>query len=79
MLLWKNPHPDKQIVALEVKGEGQGIPGLLAVSLRRRQVRMRGLRAAARQQLKETSDDKLATRNNCLWSDSCPGRCCPAR
>ena len=24
MLLWKNPHPDKQIVALEVKGEGAG-------------------------------------------------------
>ena len=32
MLLWKNPQPDKQIVAFEVKGEGQGIPGLLAVS-----------------------------------------------
>ena len=32
MLLWKNPHPDKQIVAFEVKGEGRGIPGLIAVS-----------------------------------------------
>ena len=32
MLLWKNPHPDKQIVALEVQGANQGIPGLIAVS-----------------------------------------------
>ena len=33
MTLWKNPRPDKQIVALEVKGENQGIPGLIGVSL----------------------------------------------
>ena len=32
MLLWKNPHPDKRIVAFEVKGANQGIPGLLGVS-----------------------------------------------
>jgi hypothetical protein len=32
MTLWKNPHPDKQIVSLEVKGENQDIPGLIAVS-----------------------------------------------
>ncbi len=32
MLLWKNPHPDKQIVALEVKGEKEGVPGLLGLS-----------------------------------------------
>ena len=32
MTLWKNPRPDKQIIALEVKGENQGIPGLIAVS-----------------------------------------------
>jgi hypothetical protein len=32
MTLWKNPHPDKEIAALEVKGENQGIPGLIAVS-----------------------------------------------
>jgi parallel beta-helix repeat protein len=32
MLLWKNPHPDKEIVALEVKGANEGIPGLIAVS-----------------------------------------------
>ena len=32
MLLWKNPHPDKEIASLEVKGENQGIPGLIAVS-----------------------------------------------
>ena len=32
MLLWKNPHPDKEIVALEVKGAGRGIAGLIAVS-----------------------------------------------
>ena len=33
MLLWKNPHPDKQIVALEVKGKNEGIPGLIGVSV----------------------------------------------
>jgi hypothetical protein len=32
MTLWKNPHPDKQIVSLEVKGANEGIPGLIAVS-----------------------------------------------
>ncbi len=32
MTLWKNPHPDKQIVELEVKGENEGIPGLIGVS-----------------------------------------------
>jgi hypothetical protein len=35
MLLWKNPHPDKPIAALEVKGRNEGIPGLLGVSLGR--------------------------------------------
>ena len=30
--LWKNPHPDKQIASLEVKGANEGIPGLIAVS-----------------------------------------------
>ncbi|MEI6504154.1 MAG: hypothetical protein WCP21_24335, partial [Armatimonadota bacterium] len=33
LVLWANPHPDKEIVAFEVKGENQGIAGLLAVSL----------------------------------------------
>jgi hypothetical protein len=32
MVLWKNPHPDKEITALEVKGANEGIPGLIAVS-----------------------------------------------
>ena len=32
MTVWKNPHPDKQIAALEIKGENEGIPGLIAVS-----------------------------------------------
>jgi hypothetical protein len=32
MTLWKNPHPDKEIAALEVKGANEGIPGLIAVS-----------------------------------------------
>ena len=32
MVVWKNPHPDKQISSLEVKGANQGIPGLIAVS-----------------------------------------------
>jgi hypothetical protein len=32
MVLWKNPHPDKPIAALEVKGQNQDIPGLIAVS-----------------------------------------------
>jgi hypothetical protein len=31
-LLWKNPHPDKEIASLEIKGENQGIPGLIGVS-----------------------------------------------
>jgi hypothetical protein len=31
-LLWKNPHADKEIASLEVKGENKGIPGLIAVS-----------------------------------------------
>jgi parallel beta-helix repeat protein len=33
MTLWKNPHPDKQIVSLEIKGANEGIPGLIGVSL----------------------------------------------
>lgn len=32
MMLWKNPHPDKEIAALEVKGANEGIPGLIGVS-----------------------------------------------
>ena len=32
MTLWKNPHPDKEIASLEVEGENQDIPGLIAVS-----------------------------------------------
>ena len=32
MVLWKNPHPDKPIASLEVKGFNQDIPGLMAVS-----------------------------------------------
>ena len=32
MTVWKNPYPDKQIVALEVKGRNEGIPGLIGVS-----------------------------------------------
>jgi hypothetical protein len=32
MTIWKNPRPDKQIVSIEVKGENQGIPALIAVS-----------------------------------------------
>jgi len=32
MTLWKNPHPDKEIVALEVTSANEGIPGLIAVS-----------------------------------------------
>ena len=32
MLLWKNPHPEKEIAALEVKGENEGIPGLIGVT-----------------------------------------------
>ena len=32
MVLWKSPHPEKEIATLEVKGENQGIPGLIAVS-----------------------------------------------
>jgi hypothetical protein len=31
-LLWKNPHPDKTIASLEIKGANQGAPGLIAVS-----------------------------------------------
>jgi hypothetical protein len=33
MLLWKNPHPDTPIAALEVLGANEGVPGLIAVSL----------------------------------------------
>jgi hypothetical protein len=33
MVLWKNPHPEKPIVSLEVIGANEGIPGLLGVSL----------------------------------------------
>jgi len=33
LVLWANPHPDKEIVAFEVKGENQGIVGLLGVTL----------------------------------------------
>ena len=32
MTLWKNPHPDKDIASLEVKGENEGVPGLISVS-----------------------------------------------
>ena len=32
MTLWKNPRPGVEIAALEVKGAGEGIPGLIAVS-----------------------------------------------
>jgi len=32
MLLWKNPHPEQEIQALEVVGANEGIPGLIAVS-----------------------------------------------
>ena len=32
MTLWKNPSPEKKIQALEVIGENEGIPGLIAVS-----------------------------------------------
>jgi len=32
MLLWKHPHPEKELAALEVKGGDEGIPGLIAVS-----------------------------------------------
>jgi hypothetical protein len=32
MLLWRNPHPDKEITALEVQGANEGIAGLIAVS-----------------------------------------------
>ena len=35
MVLWKNPHPDKEIAQLEVKGKNEGIPGLIGVSLGR--------------------------------------------
>jgi parallel beta-helix repeat protein len=33
MTIWQNPHPDREIVELEVKGENEGIPGLIGVSL----------------------------------------------
>ena len=32
MLLWTNPHPEKEISTIEVIGANQGIPGLIAVS-----------------------------------------------
>ncbi|NQT92158.1 MAG: hypothetical protein HQ559_05300, partial [Lentisphaerae bacterium] len=32
MLLWNNPYPDREVASLEVKGENQGIPGLIALS-----------------------------------------------
>jgi beta-galactosidase len=32
MTLWKNPHPDKPIASLEIKGANEGIAGLIAVS-----------------------------------------------
>ena len=32
MTLWQNPHPDREMVELEVKGENEGIPGLIGVS-----------------------------------------------
>jgi len=32
MLLWKNPHPDKDLSSLEIKGANEGVPGLLGVS-----------------------------------------------
>ena len=33
MLLWLNPHPEKEISTLEIKGENQGIVGLLSISI----------------------------------------------
>ena len=33
MLLWKNPHPDREIAALEVKGCNAGIPESLGLSI----------------------------------------------
>ncbi len=32
MVLWKNPHPDKQITTLEIKGANEGAPGLIGIS-----------------------------------------------
>jgi hypothetical protein len=32
MVLWKNPHPDKPIASLEIKGANEGAPGLIGVS-----------------------------------------------
>jgi hypothetical protein len=32
MLLWRNPHPEKELSALEIKGGNEGIPGLIGVS-----------------------------------------------
>ena len=32
MVLWKNPHPDKQITTLEIKGANEGAPGLIGVT-----------------------------------------------
>ena len=32
MTVWKNPHPEKEMTAFEVKGANEGIPGLIAVS-----------------------------------------------
>ena len=32
MLLWKNPHPEKEIADLEIKGANKGIPGLIGLS-----------------------------------------------
>ena len=32
MRLWPNPHPDKEIAALEVVGAYEGTPSLIAVS-----------------------------------------------
>ena len=36
MTVWKNPCPDKEIVALAVKGENEGAPGLIGVSCGRK-------------------------------------------
>jgi hypothetical protein len=32
MVLWKNPHPDKQITTLEIKGANEGAPGLIGIT-----------------------------------------------
>ena len=36
LTLWQNPHPEKPIAGLEVRGANEGIPGLIAVSFGQR-------------------------------------------